>query len=87
MRTPLKLKELKQLLVDKIRRLLRNPTERDEVPRSTHQIQDRLNEITFNGALMGEMRAIDFVTRLVDSGKLSRDDYMCLSCIGLTDGL
>jgi NTE family protein len=53
-----------------------NPIERDEVPRSAHQIQDRLNEITFNGALMSEMRAIDFVNRLVDSGKLSRDDYM-----------
>ncbi len=25
---------------------------------------------------MGELRAIDFVNRLVDSGKLSRDDYM-----------
>jgi NTE family protein len=53
-----------------------NPIERDNVPRSAHQIQDRLNEITFNGALMSEMRAIDFVNRLVDSGKLSRDDYM-----------
>ena len=53
-----------------------NPIERDEVPRSAHQIQDRLNEITFNGALMSEMRAIDFVNRLIDSGKLSRDDYM-----------
>jgi NTE family protein len=53
-----------------------NPVERDEVPRSAHEIQDRQNEITFNGALMGEMRAIDFVSRLIDSGKLSRDDYM-----------
>jgi NTE family protein len=53
-----------------------NPVERDEVPRSAHEIQDRRNEISFNGALIGEMRAIDFVNRLVDSGKLSRDDYM-----------
>jgi NTE family protein len=51
-----------------------NPIERDEVPRSAHQIQDRLNEITFNGTLLSEMRAIDFVNRLIDSGKLSRDD-------------
>jgi NTE family protein len=58
-----------------------NPIERDEVPRSAHEIQDRLNEITFNGALMGELRAIDFVNRLIDSGKLSRDDYMRPSCI------
>jgi NTE family protein len=53
-----------------------NPIERDEVPRSAHQIQDRLNAITFNGTLLSEMRAIDFVNRLIDSGKLSRDDYM-----------
>jgi NTE family protein len=51
-----------------------NPIERDEVPRSAHQIQDRLNAITFNGTLLSEMRAIDFVNRLIDSGKLSRDD-------------
>jgi NTE family protein len=53
-----------------------NPIERDEVPHSAHEIQDRLNEISFNGALLGELRAIDFVNRLIDSGKLSRDDYM-----------
>ena len=53
-----------------------NPIERDETPRSARDIQDRLNEITFNGALMSEMRAIDFVDRLVDAGILSRDDYM-----------
>ena len=53
-----------------------NPIERDAAPRSAHEIQDRLNEITFNGALMGELRAIEFVNRLVDSGKLSRDNYM-----------
>lgn len=53
-----------------------NPIERADAPRSAHDIQDRLNEITFNGALMGELRAIDFVDRLVDSGILSREDYM-----------
>ncbi|WP_036255196.1 patatin-like phospholipase family protein [Methylocapsa acidiphila] len=53
-----------------------NPIERDETPRSARDIQNRLNEITFNGALMSEMRAIDFVDRLVDSGVLSRDNYM-----------
>jgi len=53
-----------------------NPIERDEVPRSAHEIQDRRNEVTFNGALLGELRAIDFVNRLIDSGNLSRDGYM-----------
>jgi NTE family protein len=53
-----------------------NPIERLEKPRSARDIQNRLNEITFNGALMGELRAIDFVNRLVDAGKLSPEDYM-----------
>jgi len=53
-----------------------NPIQRAKTPRSARDIQDRLNEITFNGALMSEMRAIDFVDRLVDSGVLSRENYM-----------
>ena len=53
-----------------------NPIERSATPRSSRDIQDRLNEITFNGALMSEMRAIEFVDRLVDSNILSRGDYM-----------
>ncbi|MDR3407051.1 MAG: patatin-like phospholipase family protein [Methylovirgula sp.] len=53
-----------------------NPIERHTVPYSARDIQNRLDEITFNGALMGELRAIDFVVRLIDAGKLSIDDYM-----------
>jgi NTE family protein len=53
-----------------------NPIVRPETPRTSKDIQNRLNEITFNGALMSELRSIDFVSRLVDEGKLSRDDYM-----------
>jgi NTE family protein len=33
-----------------------NPIDRPDLPRSAHEIQDRMNEITFNGALMSEMR-------------------------------
>ncbi|VTZ49894.1 Patatin [Methylocella tundrae] len=53
-----------------------NPIERDETPKSARDIQDRLNEITFNGALMGELRAMDFVNRLIDKGRLTGDQYM-----------
>ncbi len=53
-----------------------NPVERDSLPKKAREIQDRLNEITFNGAMMGEFRAMDFVNRLIDEGKLSGDDYM-----------
>ena len=33
---------------------------------------NRLNEITFNSPLMGELRAIEFVARLIDEGRLPR---------------
>lgn len=52
-----------------------NPIERRETPRSAHEIQNRLTEITFNSGLLRELRALDFVTRLIDEGKLSPKEY------------
>jgi NTE family protein len=43
-----------------------NPLEREEVPRTAMEILNRVNEISFNSSLMREMRAIGFVTRLID---------------------
>jgi len=45
-----------------------NPIYREEIPRTAAHILNRLNEISFNSSLMREMRAIAFVTKLVDSG-------------------
>jgi NTE family protein len=45
-----------------------NPVERRETPRSPRDIQNRLNEITFNANLMRELRAIDFVHGLIEEG-------------------
>ncbi|MCV9936287.1 patatin-like phospholipase family protein [Boseaceae bacterium BT-24-1] len=52
-----------------------NPLERRELPTNARAIQDRLNEVTFNASLLRELRAIDFVNRLLDDGKLSTGDY------------
>jgi NTE family protein len=52
-----------------------NPVERRTTPRSAREIQNRLDEIIFNGNLLRELRAVDFVTRLIDDGKLSPDQY------------
>jgi NTE family protein len=49
-----------------------NPIERREVPTSRKDIMNRLNEITFNSSLMSEFRAIEFVDRLIDEGRLTR---------------
>ena len=53
-----------------------NPIERPETPTSARDIMNRMNEITFNSSLIKELRAIEFVTRLIDDGKLSGDEYM-----------
>ncbi|NWG46900.1 MAG: patatin-like phospholipase family protein [Alphaproteobacteria bacterium] len=50
-----------------------NPIERPEVPRTAPEILNRMNEISFNSSLMREMRAIAFVSRLIDE-KTIRDD-------------
>jgi NTE family protein len=48
-----------------------NPVARVMTPRTSAEIINRLNEITFNSALIAELRAIDFANQLVDDGHLS----------------
>ena len=45
-----------------------NPLEREETPVTAQQIQNRINEISFNSSLLRELRAIEFVQRLLDDG-------------------
>ncbi len=47
-----------------------NPLERPDVPRQPQEIQNRINEISFNSSLLRELRAIDFVQRLLKAGTL-----------------
>jgi NTE family protein len=49
-----------------------NPLMRQTTPTTNQQIMSRVNEITFNSPLMGELRAIEFVSRLIDKGLLPR---------------
>jgi NTE family protein len=54
-----------------------NPIMRSETPKTARDILNRINEISFNSSLMREMRAIGFVTRLIDdetipSGRMKR---------------
>ena len=51
-----------------------NPMERPDVPRTAKDIMNRINEISFNSSLMREMRAIIFVSGLIESGKLAGKD-------------
>jgi NTE family protein len=47
-----------------------NPMSRRSEPRTARDILNRINEISFNSSLMREMRAIAFVTKLIDDGKV-----------------
>jgi NTE family protein len=47
-----------------------NPIVRPDVPRTALEIENRINEISFNSSLISEMRAIAFVTRLIEQGKI-----------------
>jgi len=49
-----------------------NPLVRHATPTSASEIMNRINEITFNSSLISEYRAIDFVVRLIDQGRLPR---------------
>lgn len=52
-----------------------NPIETRKTPRTALEIQDRMNEITFNAGLLREFRAIEFVHRLIDDGRLEGTKY------------
>ncbi|MBX9710778.1 MAG: patatin-like phospholipase family protein [Xanthobacteraceae bacterium] len=49
-----------------------NPVSRTTTPRTSAEIINRLNEITFNSALISELRTMDFVNQLIDDGRLPR---------------
>jgi NTE family protein len=49
-----------------------NPLRREEIPRTPVDIQNRINEISFNSSLLRELRAIDFVKRLIADGVMER---------------
>ena len=60
-----------------------NPLERAEMPKSASDILNRINEISFNSSLMREMRAISFVTGLIESGHLDEGKHVFIH--GISD--
>ena len=51
-----------------------NPIVRAQLPVTAPEIQSRVNEITFNSSLLRELRAIAFVTKMIEQGWL-REEY------------
>ncbi|MBX9925342.1 MAG: patatin-like phospholipase family protein [Hyphomicrobiaceae bacterium] len=52
-----------------------NPLSRETVPTTAPEIFDRMNEISFNSSLMREMRAIAFVSKLVETNAVDDRRY------------
>ncbi len=51
-----------------------NPLYREDVPRTAVEIENRVNEISFNSSLLRELRSIEFVHRLIREGKVTKGD-------------
>jgi NTE family protein len=51
-----------------------NPIVRKGCPTTAADIINRLNEISFNSSLMREMRAVTFVSQLIESGKVKEGE-------------
>lgn len=51
-----------------------NPLRRDHAPRSPAEILDRVNELTFNASLLTQMRAIEYLNRMVADGAVAEAD-------------
>ncbi|QFR35073.1 patatin-like phospholipase family protein [Ancylobacter sp. TS-1] len=49
-----------------------NPIIRRETPKTARDINNRMNEITFNASLLAQLRAAEFVTRLLKHGDLKK---------------
>jgi NTE family protein len=54
---------------------IRRPMDEKNRPKSAQGIMERVNEVTFNASLLAEMRAIDFVKRLLHEGRLDMFKY------------
>jgi NTE family protein len=62
-----------------------NPIERPELPKTAMEILNRINEISFNSSLLREMRAIAFVTQLIESEAGKSLDLQRVYVHGISD--
>jgi NTE family protein len=52
-----------------------NPFYRPDIPRSAHDIRNRLNEITFNTSLLKELRSLAFLWEIIHYENLERERF------------
>jgi len=61
------------------------PAERPGVPKTSAEIMNRMQEISFNTALIREMRTIAYLTKLIDAGKVDGAKRMLVHLIEAED--
>ncbi|MET0941134.1 MAG: patatin-like phospholipase family protein [Mesorhizobium sp.] len=52
-----------------------NPVVREGAPKTANEIQNRIDEITFNAALLREFRSIAVVKELISAGRIPHGEY------------
>ena len=52
-----------------------NPVVREQTPKTANEIQNRIDEITFNAGLLREFRAIAFIKELIAAGRLPHGEF------------
>lgn len=52
-----------------------NPVNINHLPKTSREILDRINTLSFNSSLMRELRAVNFVTNLIDNGELNQEKH------------
>ncbi len=62
-----------------------NPIVRKGVPKTSAEILNRINEISFNSSLVRELRAIKFVGNLIDKGIISENDMKKIKIHAIRD--
>jgi NTE family protein len=63
-----------------------HPVAREGVPRAAADITARVNEINFNASLLAELRAIEFVARLLDQHRLPEERYRKMLVHNVSEG-
>ena len=62
-----------------------NPLHREELPKTRAEIENRINEVSFNSSLLRELRNIEFVERLIKAGKVQDNEMKALRIHSLSD--
>ncbi len=62
-----------------------NPMRREKIPKTAKEIENRVNEISFNSSLLRELRSIEFVHRLIREGQVEKGSMKDINIHSVAD--